>query len=147
MAQHPQHLAYTGEHTVTNCYKAANMFRNRLLSAVGLVLAFGTSTTQAERRLGPSFPPIPPDYQNLQPQKLVNDAKVTFPAYYVDRTNGYRVTTPSGTEFVVDSITEPKCAFYATYVNTDDEGYLGVGGGTTVESNVYIGEVNFDHCQ
>lgn len=123
------------------------MLRNHLLLAIMLVIVVGASSVHAERRLAPSFPPIPPDYQELRAQKLVNDAKVTFPAYYIDRTNGYRVTTPSGTEFVVDSITQPKCAFYATYVNTDGDGYLGLSGGTKVESNVYIGEVNFDHCQ
>lgn len=95
----------------------------------------------------PSFPSVPPSYQELHAQKLVAEAAVNFPSYYVDSTNGYRVISPNGSEFIVDNIVQPKCAFYGTYVSTDTNGFLGVNGGTQVVSNVYIGEVNFEKCQ
>ena len=101
----------------------------------------------ADDVLAPTYPKIPPAYINLTPQRLITSARVDFPAYYIDHTNGYRVTTPSGTEFVVNSITQPKCAFYANYVSTDDSGYLGVNNKVSVNNQVYIGEVNFEKCQ
>ena len=98
---------------------------------------------------GVSFASIPPDYVELQAASLISGAKASPPDYYVNKTNGYKVTAPSGAEFVVDSITQPKCAFYATYVSTDENGYLnaGTGNNPAVVSNVYVGEVNFDKCQ
>ena len=96
-----------------------------------------------------SFAPIPPDYKELNTGSLISDAKVSVPSFYINKTNGYKVTAPSGAEYVVDSITQPKCAFYATYVSTDENGYLnaGTGNNPAVVSNVYVGEVNFDKCQ
>lgn len=96
-----------------------------------------------------SFAPVPPDYEELNAGSLIADAKVTLPNYYVNKTSGYQVTAPSGAQFVVDSITQPKCAFYATYVSTDESGHLtaGTGNNPAVVSNVYVGEVNFDKCQ
>ncbi len=116
-----------------------------LLALFGLV---GTSSLVfANDRLNPSYPSVPSDYTELHVGSLIADAKVDFPAYYIDWTNGYRVTTPSGTEFVVNSITQPKCAFYANYVSTDEEGHLGVSNNVAVNNSVYIGEVNFENCQ
>jgi hypothetical protein len=95
----------------------------------------------------PSYPTVPPAYEVLRPSKLTSAARVDFPAYTIKRTNGYKVTAPNGTEFVVDNIVQPKCAFYATYVSTNDSGYLSLSSNVQVKSNVYIGEVNFDKCQ
>lgn len=97
-----------------------------------------------------SFASIPPDYVELHATNLISSAKVSStPNYYVNKTSGYKVTAPSGAQFVVDSITQPKCAFYATYVSTDESGHLtaGTGNNPAVVSNVYVGEVNFDKCQ
>lgn len=115
----------------------------------GLFLLIGSSSVVLanDDKLEPSYPKVPPDYQELQAHSLVADARVSFPNYYIDWTNGYRVTTPSGTEFVVNSITQPKCAFYANYVSTDEEGHLGVSNNVAVNNSVYIGEVNFENCQ
>ena len=95
----------------------------------------------------PSYPSIPSSYEVLHAQKLVADARVDFPSYYIGRTDGYQVKAPNGTEFIVDNIVQPKCAFYSSYVTTGDDGFLGIGGGTQVSSNIYIGEVNFANCQ
>ena len=95
----------------------------------------------------PSSPSIPPSYEVLHAAKLITAARVNFPAYQIDNTNGYRVKAPNGTEFIVDNIVTPKCAFYGTYVSTNDDGFLGGSGKTQVNSNVYIGEVNFEKCQ
>ena len=95
----------------------------------------------------PSYPSIPSDYQELHLQRLIADAAVNFPAYYIDRTNGYKVTAPNGTEFVVDNIAQPKCAFYGTYIAPNNDGFLGVTTAPQITSNIYIGEVNFDKCQ
>jgi hypothetical protein len=122
------------------------MFTIRSL-IVGLLCAGYVPLAMANDPSKPSYPTVPPDYQELHASTMVADAKVDFPAYYVDHTNGYRVTAPDGNEFVVDDIAQPKCAFYATYVNTGDDGYLGLSGGTEVVSNVYVGEVNFENCQ
>jgi hypothetical protein len=115
--------------------------------ALIITLGSGLSPLSANDHLHPTYPSIPPDYEVLYPHSLVSSARVDFPAYYIDHTNGYRVTTPSGTEFVVNSITQPKCAFYANYVSTDDSGYLGVNNKVAVNNQVYIGEVNFEKCQ
>lgn len=95
----------------------------------------------------PSSPSIPPSYEVLHTAKLITAARVNFPTYQIDNTNGYRVKAPNGTEFVVDNIIKPKCAFYGTYVSTNDDGFLGVSGKIQVNSHVYIGEVNFEKCQ
>ena len=126
------------------------MFCIRLSLSVCLLSVISTSLVIAEDRLEYSFPSIPPDYEELQAPSLVADSKVTFPTYYIDWTNGYKVTAPSGAQFVVDNIAQPKCAFYGTYISNDANGYLGLGGGNgnaVVDSKVYIGEVNFDKCQ
>ena len=125
------------------------MFHPSLQAAIIVILGFAVTplSVSAKDPLTPSFPSIPPDYAELQAASLVSSAKVDFPAYYVDWTNGYRVTTPSGTEFVVNSITQPKCAFYANYVSNDEEGHLGVSNNVAVNNSVYIGEVNFENCQ
>ena len=118
--------------------------------SVALIISLGSgllSQVIANDHLHPTYPSIPPYYKVLYPHSLVSSARVDFPAYYIDRTNGYRVTTPSGTEFVVNSITQPKCAFYANYVSTDESGYLGVNNKVAVNNQVYIGEVNFEKCQ
>lgn len=105
------------------------------------------SVLSAGNPLVPSYPSIPPTYERLYASKMIADARVDFPAYLIDYTNGYKVTAPSGAEFVVDNIVQPKCAFYGTYVAQDENGHLGIGGGVEVVSNVYIGEVNFEKCQ
>lgn len=114
----------------------------------GCFLSFST-VLMADSTLKSSFPSVPPDYSELQVTSLISDAKPTFQDYYINKTNGYKVTAPSGAEFVVDSIAQPKCAFYATYVSTDENGHLNTGtaNNPAVVSNVYIGEVNFDKCQ
>lgn len=119
-----------------------------LLFLCGWLVA-GISNSWAADELGPSYPNIPPDYEVLHAGSLIADARVDFPAYVIGRTNGYQVTAPSGAQFVVNSITQPKCAFYATYVGTDENGHLnaGTGNNPAVVSNVYVGEVNFDKCQ
>jgi hypothetical protein len=123
------------------------MFLRPVISALCLVVLGGTPPALADRPLGPSYPSIPPDYTTLRVQRLIANAKVNFPAYVVDRTDGYRVTTPSGTKYIVDNIVQPKCAFYATYVDTNDSDHLTMSSSTEVVSNVYIGEVNFANCQ
>lgn len=123
------------------------MMKRRYFSIIFLIIMIFPKLLSADEVLAPKYPSIPPDYNNLYPQSLIASARVDFPAYYIDRTNGYRVTTPSGTEFVVNSITQPKCAFYANYVSTDESGYLGVNNKVAVNNQVYIGEVNFEKCQ
>ena len=119
----------------------------KIRALVGLAVLLNSSIVLAGDPSKPSFPSIPPSYQELHAQKLVAEAAVNFPSYYVDSTNGYRVISPNGSEFIVDNIVQPKCAFYGTYVSADTNGFLGVSGGTEVVSNVYIGEVNFEKCQ
>ncbi len=113
------------------------------LSSVILVSAIEAQAQGDQLR--PSYPSVPSSYENLNPGKLVAAAQVDFKPYYVDWTDGYRVQAPNGDEFIVDDIEQPKCAFYATYVDTDDG--MGMPSGTEVVSNVYIGEVNFENCQ
>lgn len=115
---------------------------------IGCCLSFSTVVV-ADNTLKSSFPSVPPDYSELHTGSLISDAKPTFQDYYINKTNGYQVTAPSGAQFVVNSITQPKCAFYATYVSTDENGYLNAGtsNNPAVVSNVYVGEVNFDKCQ
>ena len=121
------------------------MFTIRLVGLSTLLLL--SSVSFANKKLEPSYPSVPSSYEVLSPSKLISTAKVDFAAYVIDYTNGYKVTAPNGTEFIVDNIAQPKCAFYASYVGNDDNGFLGISGGTTVTSNVYIGEVNFANCQ
>lgn len=123
------------------------MFKYCFCTLTFLTVAGMSPNISANDLLNPSYPSVPPDYTELHASSLVSRAKVNFPAYYIDWTNGYRVTTPSGTEFVVNSITQPKCAFYANYVSTDEEGHLGVSNNVAVNNSVYIGEVNFENCQ
>lgn len=119
----------------------------QIRTVVSLIFLLNSSIVLAGDPSKPSFPSIPPSYQELHAQKLVAEAAVNFPSYYVDSTNGYRVISPNGSEFIVDNIVQPKCAFYGTYVSADTNGFLGVSGGIEVVSNVYIGEVNFEKCQ
>ena len=116
---------------------------------VCLLCLIASSSAIAGGENSSSFAAVPPDYVELHAASLIADAKPNFQDYYVNKTSGYKVTAPSGAEFVVDSITQPKCAFYATYVSTDESGHLtaGTGNNPAVVSNVYIGEVNFDKCQ
>lgn len=97
--------------------------------------------------LVPSFPNIPSDYETLDPGVLIAESQVNFPAYYVGYTTGYRVTAPDGTEFIVNDIDKPTCAFYGTYVNTDGSMDGDLGESLEINSNVYINEVNFENCQ
>ncbi|MCK5813594.1 MAG: hypothetical protein KAH03_05020 [Cocleimonas sp.] len=116
----------------------------------GVIYAFlllNTTTAIAGDPFKPSYPSVPSDYQELQVQRLIADAAVNFPAYYIDQTNGYKVIAPNGTEFVVDNVVEPKCAFYGTYIAPNKDGFLSVSSAPQITSNVYIGEVNFDKCQ
>ncbi|PWR00565.1 hypothetical protein [Leucothrix pacifica] len=108
------------------------------------ILTISFAPALADSPTTPSYPSIPASYEVLQASKLVASAAVHFKAYKVDWTNGYKVTSPDGSEFIVDSLAQPKCAFYATYVSQDDNGFLG---STQVVSNVHIGEVNFENCQ
>ncbi len=123
------------------------MLTSSKLLALGLFFVFNLSVAIASSPSQPGYPSIPSPYKVLYAQKLVADAAIDFPAYYIDHTNGYRVTAPNGTEFIVDNIVQPKCAFYGSYIATDNDGFLGVSGGVQVASNVYIGEVNFANCQ
>lgn len=112
-----------------------------------VALAAGPAWASIRDQLSPSYPSIPSDYNVLAAGKMVAQAQVDFPAYYVDRTNGFRVTAPDGREFVVDNVEDPKCAFYGTYINTDDNGLVSPGAGVTINSSVYVGEINFENCQ
>lgn len=97
--------------------------------------------------LHPVFPSVPPSYATLDAGSLINDARVNFGFEpVVEDTNGYQVTSPDGDVFYVDNVEQPTCAFYATYVSTDEDDF-GSGGGLEVFSNVYIEEVNFENCQ
>ena len=118
----------------------------RFLWVSCLLSLYVSSSVMAD---GSSFASVPSDYEELSAGSLISDAKASPPDYYINKTNGYQVTAPSGAQFVVNSITQPKCAFYATYVSTDESGYLnaGTGNNPAVVSNVYVGEVNFDKCQ
>lgn len=118
-----------------------------LALALPVLLIPDQAASAIRDRLSPSFPSIPPAYTVLQPGQMVAQAKVDFPAYYVDRTNGYRVTAPDGRQFVVDNVENPKCAFYGTYVNGGENGITSPGAGITINSSVYVGEVNFDNCK
>jgi len=115
-------------------------------STLIFVLAFTNSVVPvfAGDPTKPSYPTIPASYEVLHASKLIAAATVNFPAYKVDWTNGYKVTSPDGSQYIVDNIVQPKCAFYATYVSTNDDGYLG---STQVVSNVHIGEVSFENCK
>lgn len=96
--------------------------------------------------LTPTFPSIPPAYNSVDTGSLIHDARANFgfdPV--IEQTNGYQVTSPDGDVFYVDNVDQPTCAFYATYVSTDDE--FGSGAGLEVFSNVYVEEVNFENCQ
>lgn len=117
-----------------------------LILSINIICTLHISIASANDPTKPSFPTIPPSYEVLHAAKLLASAKVNFPAYQIDRTNGYQVKAPNGTEFVVDNIVKPKCAFYGTYISTNDDGFLGINSSTQVKSNVYIGEVNFDKC-
>lgn len=125
------------------------LYSNKVLSLLTAAMVICVPAVKADDLLRPSFPTVPPAYEELHAGSMVADAKVNFPAYYIDWTNGYKVTAPSGNQFIVDNIVQPKCAFYATYVNNDENGYLGLSGGnnTAINSKVYIGEVNFDNCK
>lgn len=118
----------------------------RIATGIAL-LCFSTAVYATNDPLNPSYPEIPSAYEVLRPGKLVAQANANFPTYLVKQTTGYQVKAPNGTEFVVDNIVKPKCAFYGTYVSTSDDGFLAVSSPTPVISNVYIGEVNFDKCQ
>ena len=127
------------------------MSRAIVLLPACLLLLSGGLPARADDMLRPTYPSVPPDYSELQAHSLVANAKVNFPAYYIDWTNGYKVTAPSGAQFVVDSITQPRCAFYGTYVdNSSGTSYWDMNANNNnalVNSNVYVGEVNFDKCQ
>lgn len=121
----------------------------RLLIATFVLSGVTSFSSVADDLSRSSFASVLPDYEELSVGSLISEAKVSLPNYYVNKTSGYKVTAPSGAQFVVDSITQPKCAFYATYVSTDESGHLtaGTGNNPAVVSNVYVGEVNFDKCQ
>ena len=125
------------------------MFRQYFSWMSCIICLFIASSATAGPIGSSSFPSVPPDYIELDASSLISNAKPVFPDYYVNKTNGYQVTAPSGARFVVNSITQPKCAIYATYVSTDESGHLtaGTGNNPAVVSNVYVGEVNFDKCQ
>lgn len=123
------------------------MFK-RYFSWISCLLFLSIAPIATAGKIGDSsFPNVPPDYKELDVGSLISNARPAFPDYYVNKTNGYQVTAPSGARFVVNSITQPKCAFYATYVSTDEDGHLTTGSNPAVVSNVYVGEVNFDKCQ
>lgn len=96
--------------------------------------------------LHPVYPTIPSAYTTLDSSAMIQDARVNFGFEpVIEQTDGYQVTSPDGDVFYVDNIDQPTCAFYATYVSTDDE--FGSGAGLEVFSNVYVEEVNFENCQ
>lgn len=94
--------------------------------------------------LYPASPSIPGGYEILTAQSMISDARVDFDAVTIDYTDGYTVISPDGDTFIVDDIDDPKCALYTSYVVDDDSGFFVA---PEVISNVYIGEVNFEHCQ
>lgn len=115
---------------------------------IGMSLYFISTILHADNNpLTPSYPEIPSAYEVLRPGKLLAKANANFPTYLIKQTNGFKVTAPNGTEFVVDNIVQPKCAFYGTYISTNEDGFLGVSSPTPIVSNVYIGAVNFEKCQ
>lgn len=95
--------------------------------------------------LFPSYPSVPPAYENLNPSSMVNKARVTFEPVVIERTDGFTVTDPDGNTFVVDNIEQPRCAFYASYVDTGDDPFGAAD--MQVISNVYVQEVNFQECR
>lgn len=123
--------------------------KTSFFSVLSIVVGFmsGIVSANSDDPVHPTYPRIPSSYEVLNPARLIMLSQVNFPAYLVGKTNGYKVTTPEGNELIVDNIVQPKCAFYASYVTTDDSGFLSLGASTTVISNVYIGEVNFDNCK
>ena len=128
-------------------WKTISRLKAFALVVAVVLLAPDPAASSIRNRLSPSYPSIPPDYTVLQPGRMVAEAKVDFPAYYVDRTNGFRVTAPDGRQFVVDNVEKPKCAFYGTYINSEENAPSSPGAGMTINSSVYVGEVNFDNCR
>ena len=99
-----------------------------------------------EYQLYSTYPSTPPSYANLDAGALISDARVDFGmSSQVEKTDGYQVISPDGDIFYVDNIEKPKCAFYATYVNRNDD-EMGQSANIEILSNVYIEEVNFENC-
>jgi hypothetical protein len=107
----------------------------------------------------PTFPSVPSAYQSVEAGQLIAESRINF-GYKpvetetnvqeqsfaeVNRTNGYQVISPDGQTFYVDNITQPKCAFYATYVTVENDNQIVMG--VEVVSNVYVDQINFENCQ
>jgi len=63
----------------------------------------------------------------------------------VGNTRGYQVIGPNGETFYVDDIAQPKCAIVAQQIESSGND-LATNQSTTVVSNVYIEQVNFNDC-
>jgi hypothetical protein len=119
----------------------------RLVFICSLFFFITPLTGWASDPFQPSYPSIPPVYDELSTGHLIAEALVTFPSYRIEQTNGYQVKAPNGTKFVVDNIVQPRCAFYGNYITSNDNGFLSLNNNTQTVSNIYIGEINFANCK
>lgn len=101
----------------------------------------------------PKAPKIP-TFEQVQVGREIADSRHEYLGYIPLRTenfgnanSGYQVIGPNGETFVVDNIEEPKCALYATYIETGDSELNASPPIIDYTSNVYIEEVNFENCQ
>lgn len=109
-----------------------------------LLLIIPLHVNAVDSQLYPTYPSAPPSYSNINANTLISEARVDFGfSTQVEKSNGYQVISPDGDTFYVDNIEKPKCAFYATYIESDGEGQ---GASLEVFSNVYVEEVNFESC-
>ena len=111
-----------------------------------LLLIMSLHVNAVDSPLYPTYPNSPPSYSNLSPNTLIGEARVDFGfSTQVENSNGYQVISPDGEMFYVDNIEKPKCAFYATYIESDSDALV-QGASLQVFSNVYVEEVNFESC-
>ena len=111
---------------------------------VALLLPFCASIGVADT-LAPSGAEIPPAYETLTAFGMISDARVDFDAVTIEQTDGFTVTAPDGSTFIVDNVEKPNCVFIATYVdNSNPDNPIDV---SEINSNVNVQEVNFDNCQ
>jgi hypothetical protein len=124
---------------MTFLYRFSTLF---ILLALIVPLHVGAVDAQ----LYPTYPSTPPSYSNISASTLMSDARVDFGfSTQVEKSNGYQVISPDGDTFYVDNIEKPKCAFYATYIESNGDA-IGQGASLEVFSNVYVEEVNFENC-
>lgn len=63
----------------------------------------------------------------------------------IGNTRGYQVIGPNGEIFYVDNIEKPKCAVVAQYIEAAGDD-LNISQSSTVVSNVFIEQVDFQDC-